>query len=118
MCCDDSCSDNCRVVFFVISLHLRTRQRTHFHAPTIQTNSFCFGSNIYNVFVGSEFNQGKKRELGMPFLCFLAITTTMFTDIELIITRLLLIHSPACCHVTWGFTVGRPKGNGLELFSG
>ena len=47
MCCDDSCSDNCRVVFFVISLHLRTRQRTHFHAPTIQTNSFCFGSNTY-----------------------------------------------------------------------
>ena len=45
MCCDDSCSDNCCVVFFVISLHLRTRQRTHFHAPTIQTNSFCFGSN-------------------------------------------------------------------------
>ena len=33
--------------FFVISLHLRTRQRTHFHAPTIQTNSFCFGSNSY-----------------------------------------------------------------------
>ena len=30
-------------LFFVISLHLRTRQRTHFHAPTIQTNSFCFG---------------------------------------------------------------------------
>ena len=52
------------------------------------------------------------------FCVFLAITTTMFTDIELIITRLLLIHSPACCHVTWGFTVGRPKGNGLELFSG
>ena len=33
-------------LFFVISLHLRTRQRTHFHAPTIQTNLFCFGSNI------------------------------------------------------------------------
>ena len=33
-------------LFFVISLHLRMRQRTHFHAPTIQTNSFCFGSNI------------------------------------------------------------------------
>ena len=31
------------VEFFVISLHLRTRLRTHFHAPTIQTNSFCFG---------------------------------------------------------------------------
>ena len=34
-------------LFFVISLHLRMRQRTHFHAPTIQTNSFYFGSNIY-----------------------------------------------------------------------
>ena len=33
--------------FVVISLHLRTWQRTHFHAPTIQTNLFCFGSNVF-----------------------------------------------------------------------
>ena len=33
-------------LFFVILLHLRMRQRTHFHAPTIQTNLFCFGENI------------------------------------------------------------------------
>ena len=30
-------------LFFVILLHLRTRQRTHVNAPTKQTNSFCFG---------------------------------------------------------------------------
>ena len=33
-------------VIIAISLYLRSRQRTHFHAPTIQTNSFCFGENI------------------------------------------------------------------------
>ena len=31
----------------IISLHLRTRLRTHFHVPTIQTNSFLFGDYIY-----------------------------------------------------------------------
>ena len=49
LCRGDCCSENCYVVFcctITLSLHLRTRQRTHFHAPTIQTNSFCFGSNI------------------------------------------------------------------------
>ena len=29
-----------------ISLHLRMRQRTHFHAPSVQTNSFSFVENI------------------------------------------------------------------------
>ena len=33
-------------LFFCKITHLRTRRRTHFHAPTIQTNSFCFGENI------------------------------------------------------------------------
>ena len=37
LCRDDSCSDHCRV--FMISLHLRTRQRTHFQCPD-NTNKF------------------------------------------------------------------------------
>ena len=54
-------------LFFVvvISLHLRTRQRTHFHAPTIQTNSFCFGSNIIYInycTIRQRGKDGKERK--------------------------------------------------------
>ena len=64
MCCDDSCSDNCRVVFFVISLHLRTRQRTHFHARQYKQIHFVLGQiKALASTRGSEKEKKSKKNL-------------------------------------------------------